>query len=543
MRPLLTRATATIRRPSSQPWGPVVAVAAVAALPILVHALRAAWGDWVPAGDDAYFTVRSRDVGTVHHPLLGAWSSGSLDLEQPINNLGPIQLDLMAPFTKIAPMGGTAIAVALSNIAAIAGIALSIARIAGRRAVVAAMVPVALLTWTLGSEMLITPRQHQYLVLPYLCFLVAAWAFAAGDRWSLLPAVAAGSLAVQTHLSYPVLVGSVGVSAIGWHLVTTRRREAFGGRLPVTAAVALAAVLWVQTLVDQVAGLHNLGHVLFGSAGTGAPGPVTGARLIAGVLLSTTTLLRPGYQRDDTDALMAGDVRLALFVAMLLVAVAVAALAMRRGHRRAAVGIGTAVVAVTAGIADAALLPRTVFGLAIMNYRWLWSTGAFVLIVVAVSVAVWSEREPRLRRATSWAAALAVAALAVANLPTSVQHREAARYLEEQAAVASALDQLDRAGLGDVDGAVLIDESEMYFGHPFTYPVLVALQEDGVPFRFESPLQERRFGARRVADGTERHRLRMISGDPAIALAGDSRTLAYVPGSRPVVFLLEPIGS
>ena len=68
-------------------------------------------GDWVPTGDDAYFTVRSRDVLTDHHPLLGAWSSGSLDLANPINNLGPMQLDLLAPFTKVAPMGGTAIAV------------------------------------------------------------------------------------------------------------------------------------------------------------------------------------------------------------------------------------------------------------------------------------------------------------------------------------------------------------------------------------------------------------------------------------------------
>ena len=58
-----------------------------------------------------------------HHPLLGAWSSGSLDLETPINNLGPTQLDLLAPFTRFTPMGGTAIAVALINIAAIVTVA------------------------------------------------------------------------------------------------------------------------------------------------------------------------------------------------------------------------------------------------------------------------------------------------------------------------------------------------------------------------------------------------------------------------------------
>ena len=100
-------------------WGPV----AVVCLPIVWAAVRAAVGGWVPIGDDAYFTVRSRDVLTSHHPLLGAWSSGSLDLETPINNLGPTQLDLLAPFTRFTPMGGTAIGVALINIAAIVAIA------------------------------------------------------------------------------------------------------------------------------------------------------------------------------------------------------------------------------------------------------------------------------------------------------------------------------------------------------------------------------------------------------------------------------------
>ena len=96
-------------------WGPVVVVC----LPILWAAVRAAAGRWLPVGDDAYFTERSRDVLTSHHPLLGAWSSGSVDLETPINNLGPTQLDLLAPFTRFTPHGGTAVGVAAVNCAAI----------------------------------------------------------------------------------------------------------------------------------------------------------------------------------------------------------------------------------------------------------------------------------------------------------------------------------------------------------------------------------------------------------------------------------------
>jgi hypothetical protein len=182
---------------------------AVVCVPILWAAIRAAAGGWDPIGDDAYFTVRSRDVLTSHHPLLGAWSSGSLDLRTPINNLGPTQLDLLAPFTRFTPMGGTAIAVAIVNVAAIVVIAWLLVRIAGEQIVLPAMSAVGLLTWTMGSEMLITPRQHQAMILPYLCLLVTAWAVTAGDRWAIVVAVGAGSLVAQTHLSYPVLVAAL----------------------------------------------------------------------------------------------------------------------------------------------------------------------------------------------------------------------------------------------------------------------------------------------------------------------------------------------
>ena len=50
---------------------------AAALVPFVVAVARAAFKEWMPVGDAAYFTVRSADVLTAHHPLLGAWSSGS----------------------------------------------------------------------------------------------------------------------------------------------------------------------------------------------------------------------------------------------------------------------------------------------------------------------------------------------------------------------------------------------------------------------------------------------------------------------------------
>lgn len=513
-----------------------IAVIAVS-LPILYHALRAAVGSWVPTGDDAYFTVRSRDVLTEHHPLLGAWSSGSVDLTEPINNLGPMQLDLMAPFTRRFPMGGTAIAVAVTNIASILAIAWMVARLAGRRAVLGAMVAVGLLTWTMGSEMLITPRQHQYLVIPYLCLLVAAWAIAAGDRWAIVPAVAAASLTAQTHLSYPVLVAALAAVAVAGHLVSTRAGRTLGGRRPVVAGAVLAVLLWSQTLIDQVAGSGNLGAVLFGSGGAGRAGLSTGVRLVAGVLMSPVPFVRRGYARDDTEVMLAEWWQLLLFGALLAGAI-VAAVRLARRSWRDASGVVVGIVAVAAGIVDAAMLPRTQFGLAIMNYRWLWSTGAFVLLLAFVHVAIRTERLHRVRDGSVRGALVVCALLGLYNMPRSVQHPEPDRYLREQRAVAAALDQLTAA---DLPETLVIDESEMYFGHPYTYPVLVALQQMDVDFRFVSPLQERRFGAGRVVDGTELATLRLIAGDPAVALDGDPRVVASVSGLVPVVLLVDDL--
>ena len=528
---------------TASPWTPVVAVVAAVCVPILFAAVRAAAGRWVPTGDDAYFTVRSRDVLTEHHPLLGAWSSGSVDLADPINNLGPMQLDIMAPLTKVAPMGGTAIATAVTNIASIVTIAWLLTRLAGRRAVIVGMVGVGLLTWTMGSEMLITPRQHQYLILPYLCLLVAAWAVTSGDRSAIVPAVAAASLVAQTHLSYPVLVAALTVVMVVGQVVTTRSGAVLGGRRAVIAGTALAVALWIQTLIDQFAGSGNLGNVLFGSGGAGQAGLGAGIRLVAGLLVSPVTLFRSGYARDDTDALLADWWQLVVFGVAVVAALLVVVRGIRAGAWRRTSGVLVALVAVLAGVVDATLLPRTVFGLAIMNYRWAWATGAFIAMLCLVEVAIRSEHDHRARSVTSWAAFAVCLALAVANVPRSVQHPDPVRYLDEQRAVAEALDQLAAVDLAavDRDRPVIIDESEMYFGHPYTYPVLLALQEQGVAFRFQSPLQERRFGKGRVSDGTETLRLRLVSGDPAVDLSNSPELIAFVPGLRPVAILLEPI--
>ena len=145
--------------------------------------------------------------------------------------------------------------------------------------------------------MLITPRQHQAMILPYLCLLVAAWAVTAGDRWAIVAAVAAGSVVVQTHLSYPVLAAALALVMIVGQVVTTREGAAVGGRRPFVVAGVLACLLWIQTVVDQFTGYGNLGHVLFGSGDAGRAGLVRGARIVAATLVSPLHVPASGVPR------------------------------------------------------------------------------------------------------------------------------------------------------------------------------------------------------------------------------------------------------
>lgn len=526
----IPRSTSTALHRLLAPFAVVLATA-----PIAWHGVRAAAGTWVPAGDDAYFTLRSLDVATSHHPLLGAWSSGSADIDRDVNNLGPLQLDLLAPFTKAAWAGGTAIGVVTVHLAAIVAIAWLARRLGGDRHVVASMLAVVALAWVMGSEMLITPRQHQFLLVTYLCLLLATWAAAAGDRWAPTVWVAAGSLAAQTHLSYPILVGALAVPMIAGQVVAWRDDfyERAGLVRAWVVAGGLGIALWAQTLVDQVFGWGNLAAALSSSGQADSPGIATGLRVVADVVVSPTGYVRPGFATFDPASTVASELQVLALVLGWLALAAGSVVALRAGRRTAAAGLATAGLAVAAGVVNAARLPSTQFDLVAANYRWLWPTAAFLLLGAA-STAVRTHR-------VAVPAALAVTAvLAAASLPSAHQIDRPEQYRDGQRAVAAVVEQLaaelPRRGIA---GPVVIDQSEMYFGHPFNYPLGIVVKELGLDYRFEGAGQARRFGGERVADGTEPTRLVLRHGDAAAARFDAADTVAYVGGPNPVSVTLE----
>ncbi|MEJ7722240.1 MAG: hypothetical protein WKF58_18240 [Ilumatobacteraceae bacterium] len=268
-------------------------------LPIVVMAVRKFASDWLPLGDAAYFAVRSSDVLTANHPLLGAWSSGSSGLEKSINNLGPLQLDLLAPFTHLFGPEGLAIGVALLNIAAVVGVWAVCRRMVGPAGVVAVMGVTALLEWTIGSRSLIEARQQWALILPFWCLLFVAWAVSAGRAWVMPWLVLVASLIVQTHLTFALPTGMIAIVALGGFAVTRwaagdpdRDPEPLLRPLAVTTAVGV--VCWSQPLWDQFWGKGNLGRAL------GAPGQTAGIGGSGGARVLTDILGQPPFWLGDS---------------------------------------------------------------------------------------------------------------------------------------------------------------------------------------------------------------------------------------------------
>lgn len=519
---------------SSEASGRWAAVATtVAALPVVVAGIRAAAGDWVPIGDQAYFTVRSRDVLTGHHPLVGAFSSASVDLTRPVNNLGPLQLDLLAPFTKVAPWGGTALGVAAVHVAAIVTIAWLIARLATPRAVVPAMAATALLTWTMGSNRLVSPVQHPYLVLPFVCLLVAVWASLAGDRWAPVVVVAAGSLCLQTHLSYAVLVSALAVAVVAARVRSAGRADVRG---PWVTAAVVATLLWVQPLIDQIGGTHNASDVVRSAFGGGSdagghPGFGTALRIVAGTLAAPGRYVRGGFAPMSESAPTAGWFAVSLLVLVWVAVVALAVLAWRRGRRTVAAGVTTWAVAVLAGVLTAWRLPITLFDLPVTNYRWLWGLGTFGLLAVAVAADRWW---PQVRHV--WWLPLGV--LTLVNLPSGPH--EAPDEAAAVDVVAAFVDGLEHGDLlAAVDGPLLFDDSHLYFGHPYNYPAMAVLQSRGIDLHFTHEYHVRRFGEGRRADGHEVATLVLYHADEARALAGQPGALVVELGDRAVAATLE----
>ena len=155
---------------------------------------------------------------------------GSREVGTWLNNLGPLQLDVLAPFTKLDPYWGTAVGVAATNIAAIVGVWLVSRRIVGPSASSERWRRPCCSQLNEGSLMLIEARQQLALVLPMWCTLWLAAATWMGRRWALPWLALAASFVLQTHFTYAYQTVVVAGAATIAFVVRHRRRP--GERRP-----------------------------------------------------------------------------------------------------------------------------------------------------------------------------------------------------------------------------------------------------------------------------------------------------------------------
>ena len=394
-------------------WLVPVASVAIAAVPVVVATVRALRRGWMAIGDNGLILLRAQDVGTANHPLLGTWTSASQAAGRTISNPGPLWFDVLAPFVRVAgPNVGLAVAVMTANILAIVGAAWAAHRAGGVRALVLATALSAGLAWSMGSELLFDAWQPHALLLPFWCLLLMLWALAAGDLLMAPFVVGIASLLVQTHLSYVYVVSLIGAATVvllALGLRATARTGARSGTPPATHALGraarwsgiVAAVAWIQPVIDQLFGEHNLGHLLSSSSGDSSRvGLGLGARFVASVVALPPWWTRPGFSSiikatgvvDDprgrtlAEGHVAGS--LASLVGLLLVAVVlvvVAVVGVRRHARPLVVLAVLAGAAVAAALVSMVLMPIGVIGISPHQMRWLWPISALVLLAPAVA--------------------------------------------------------------------------------------------------------------------------------------------------------------
>ncbi len=526
-----------------------VASIVVTVVPVAVATARAIHNGWLPTGDNALFAVRARDLFTHHLPLLGSWSSASLNAGTQLNHPGPLYFDLLAVPARVVQSGaGVAFGVAFVNALCIVGIAVFAYRKGGALLGTIAMAATATLCWAMGSELLFEPWNPHSALLPFLLFLVLVWSMTCGDLVALPLAAGIGSLPVQTHLSYALLVpllgawGMVGL-VIGLRGERSREPDAWTARRAralrlVAVAGVVLAVCWIQPLIEQFTsdGSGNLTRLVDSarSSKAGTIGLGFGTRVVATVVSLPPWWFRPSMK----DAFAPGWHEPSLGSTLLSLVVLFAALgwcawvSLRRRDRVSSWAIATAGAGLLAAFVTAWQGPVTVFGnVTPHTFRWLWPLGAFVFFAVASTI---SRRLAggAVAPASTWLVAgfaLVTVAVAALNLPFADEGRGPN---SQEYAIPATHDLGRQLGSLDGRGPVLVDGLfRAGFADPYGAGVVAELQRRGIPFVARDPVLVRQYGPTRRFNGhNAKAALLLRTGAAADEVPTESRRVARGKG-------------
>lgn len=381
----------------------LVLAVTMACIPLLVTALKAGTGHYVPTGDNAVIATRASDVFTSNSPSLGMTSSlsGFTD-NADANHPGPLLFWVFSVPYLLSGRStvGYLLAVLLLQVASVVAIAVVANRRAGPVLATLAMLGVTLIEWSLGGPNLAQPLNPFVTVLPFLAFLLVCWTAACGDGWALPVAVAVGSLCVQAHLSYGVVVLAVGAVAVVGYSVTALpearrhrdehrdgpdrqgrsadRRAGWRRHRPVVIATVITTLAcWGAPLAQQLTSSHpNLSAIVTGL------GPGSTADRMSPTLRHrffwTAFGLRPTWA--DPQGWAKPAVALTVLTGGLLMVglVGLTAWALRTGRASLSWLLVVADVSVAAAYLTLRSAPDTVDP---QSFRYLWAIGPFAWAV------------------------------------------------------------------------------------------------------------------------------------------------------------------
>lgn len=519
-------------------------------VPFVTAAVRAIRQDWFPIGDSALLYLRTADVGTEHHPLLGSWSSASLSLGRNINNPGPLYDDLMAPFAHLFPTGvGNVIGVSVLNLGFVVLAALAARRIGGVRYEAWTLLTAGALAWTVGSEVLFDMFQAHALLFPFLAALVLLTGAMTGHRWTWPWLVFVWSVILQTHISYAYIAVVVVVAALIVAVPSIPApRTAWLGEQVRSRAVAWSAAVfvlaWTQPVVEQLTseGEGNLSRLLKSAGGTDvAVGIGNAFRMVSAVfalppwwtrwgfadtIQPAGTIDTPDGPQVDIPWLPSWGVAVLGFAVLLGLLVLAARWSWRSGDRLL---LAVNVLALGGLLGSVVALGRLTIGpvgLAAHHTRWLfvlalWSHGA-----LAASALRWLLlRRPELTRVVAVAVPVVAVVFAVANVPKYTQEHGPLADTRTMPALRRVFERLDPLAGAD---PILYRTDNLRVYEPYSSAIMAQLVDRGIEFRVDQEVMVRQLGPSRRADGDERATVSQYQGWEGYAYEGPDCVLARV---------------
>jgi hypothetical protein len=366
------------------------ALLVVLAVPLLVALIALRRPHWYPLLDMAQTEIRVRDISTGHPPLIGL--AGRIGPFGPNGGSHPGPMSFYALWPGWRLFGGSSYGLFASTVALdiiAMGLALWMGlRRGGRTLLLAVAAVLALLTRAYGAFLLTLPWNPYLPVLWWFVFVLAVWSVLADDLAMLPVVVVAGSLCMQTHISYLGLVGGlvlVTVIVLAW--TGFRRRGADETRRRVLRWTAISAavggVLWIPPFIDQFA--HSPGNLgIIRDYFSRPPDATIGFSRGVGVLLAqldpwkllTHTLVHDGGALEVTGSRVPGALFLLVFGASVIVS-------WQLRRRLLLLLDGVIVVALALGLISSARIFGTVW-----FYLLLWAWGIVALMMFAIGWAV-----------------------------------------------------------------------------------------------------------------------------------------------------------